>query len=114
MAVLDDIRDGKGLKPITSTYFTCQNCSGCKHLNERGYCEFTACIIPCSVRATIPEVKPQTNADRIRSMTDEEMAEWMAKYCERKTVFCPNFGAHDCQESCEQCWLDWLRTEVTG
>ena len=59
------------------------------------------------------KLRPQTNADRIRSMTDEEMAEWMAKYCERKTVFCPNFGAHDCQESCEQCWLDWLRTEVT-
>lgn len=58
-------------------------------------------------------LKALTNADSIRSMTDEEMAEWMAKYCERKTVFCPNFGAHDCQESCEQCWLDWLRTEVT-
>ena len=59
------------------------------------------------------EPKTMTNADSIRSMTDEEMAEWMAKYCEIKTVFCPNFGAHDCQESCEQCWLDWLRTEVT-
>ena len=54
------------------------------------------------------EPKPMTNADRIRSMTDEEMAEWMAKYCERKTV-CPNFGAHDCQASCKQCWLGWLK-----
>lgn len=56
-------------------------------------------------------LKALTNADRIRSMTDEELAEWLAKY-ERNTV-CPNFGAHDCQESCEQCWLDWLKQEVT-
>ena len=89
MSVLDDIRDGKGLKPITSTYCTCQ----------KGMTNIIA--------------HPETNADRIRSMTDEELAEWMAKYCERKTVFCPNFGAHDCQESCEQCLLGWLRTEVT-
>lgn len=56
--------------------FDGKNCGGCKHLNDRGYCEFTACIIPCTVRATIPEIKPRTNADRIRSMTDEEIEAW--------------------------------------
>ena len=55
--------------------------------------------------------KPITNADRIRVMTDEELAEWLAKHNERSAV-CPNFGAHDCQASCRQCWLDWLKEEA--
>lgn len=88
--------------------FDGKDCSGCKHLNERGYCEFTGCIIPCTVRATIPEEKPLTNADRIRSMTDEDLAiEMTAK------GGCP----HDCEEpenmdtDCVKCWLDWLRRQ---
>ena len=28
--------------------------------------------------ATMPENKPKTNADRIRAMSDEELAEWLA------------------------------------
>lgn len=68
--------------------------------------------------ATPPEIicsqfKPttQTNADKIRAMSDEELAEWLAKHNERSAV-CPNFGAHDCQALCRQCWLDWLKQEV--
>lgn len=53
----------------------------------------------------------KTNADRIRAMTDEKLAEWIAKHNERSAV-CPNFGAHDCQASCKKCWLDWLKQEV--
>ena len=89
--------------------FSGKDCSGCKHLNDRGYCEFTACIIPCTVRATIPEAKPVTNADRIQAMTDEELAvEMTAK------GGCP----HYCDESehigtdCVKCWLDWLKQEA--
>lgn len=76
--------------------FNGKDCSGCKHLNERGYCEFTACIIPCTVSAFIPEVKPQTNADRIRAMSDEELAEWIISITEDLTTM----------------WLDWLKKEV--
>ena len=83
--------------------FNGKDCSGCKHLNERGYCEFTACIIPCTVRATIPEVKPQTNADRIRSMSDEELAEW-ASIVEHNAA-ATNSGWLSSK------WLDWLRKE---
>lgn len=52
-----------------------------------------------------------SNADRIRAMTNEELAEWLAKHNERSAV-CPNFGAHDCQASCRKCWLDWLKQEA--
>lgn len=55
--------------------------------------------------------QPKTNGDAIRAMTDEELAEWLAKHNERSAV-CPNFGAHDCQASCRQCWLDWLKQEA--
>lgn len=41
--------------------------------------------------------KPITNADRIRAMTDEELAYFMA-------------NIEPCRESA---WLDWLRREAT-
>ena len=50
-----------------------------------------------------------TNADRIRSMTDEELAEWFSIYCCRNKTYdahCDEFG------NCKACWLDWLREEV--
>ncbi len=60
-------------------------------------------------------VKPIiTNADRIRSMTDEELARFIV----RKRVQCPDgytsvFGPHCVEENgCEQCWLEWLRQET--
>ena len=56
------------------------------------------------------EPKQITNADRLRAMSDEELAKWLAAHNERSAV-CPNFGAHGCQASCIQCWLDWLRQE---
>jgi hypothetical protein len=49
----------------------------------------------------------QTNADRIRSMTDEEMAEFLYGGCcrEGETFPCPDVG-------CKKCWLDWLKEEA--
>ena len=65
-----------------------------------------------------PKVK--TNADRIRSMTDEELAEWLAKQEYRRVAFdgwlplCNHvMGPRTCHENgCEKCWLDWLKREV--
>ena len=48
--------------------------------------------------------KPVTNADRIRSMSDEELAEWLDNIdtaYELETVV----SQHG--------WLDWMRQEVT-
>lgn len=49
---------------------------------------------------------PKTNADRIRAMTDDELADWLSIYCRGKT---PPY--EPCRNSCEACWLDWLRQE---
>lgn len=56
------------------------------------------------------ESEPQTYGDRIRRMTDEELAEWLSDM--HDTVTCPNGGAIDCNPSCKRCWLDWLKKEV--
>lgn len=57
------------------------------------------------------------NADMIRAMTDEELAEWlnnMVSNCEGNDVpcraFCPAYinGSVDCRTA----WLDWLKLEV--
>ena len=50
------------------------------------------------------KVKPKTNRDRIRAMTDKELAKIL-------NGGCPPGGAK-CNERCETCWLDWLRSPV--
>ena len=49
-----------------------------------------------------------TNADRIRSMTDEELAEFMNNGCD---VIAPSENCTKAFYECKQCWLDWLRRE---
>lgn len=59
--------------------------------------------------------KPQTNAERIRAMTDEELAEWIAGLTDcavypytRKDAPCISIG-----ETCAASWLDWLKQEAS-
>ena len=52
--------------------------------------------------------KPQTNADRIRSMTDEELAEVLFGSC------IEHMGVEECshpEKPCKSCVLDWLKAE---
>ena len=46
-----------------------------------------------------------TNADRLRAMTDEELAEWLQNAADCR---CPL--AH-CVHDCKKCWLVWLGHE---
>lgn len=52
-----------------------------------------------------------TNADKLRSMSDEELAEYHAEKCG-----CPHdpivFGCRMQTIGCIGCWLDWLRQEA--
>ena len=56
----------------------------------------------------------QTNADRIRSMTDEELAEFMRPW----DSGCPRWKENPlpCSDwdNCGECWLKWLKEEVSG
>jgi hypothetical protein len=61
------------------------------------------------------EIKPQTNADRIRNMTDEELAEFLV-YTQSTIKNCM-IGVEDCKhentdKDCKDCFLEWLQAEV--
>ena len=57
--------------------------------------------------------KPQTNADRIRAMTDDELANMWVSY-----VDCGECPAHrECNmlpQDCLRLALEWLKKEVDG
>lgn len=55
------------------------------------------------------ETKPKTNADRIRNMTDEELAKFLSTgtfICEGLKDICENMPG------CEECRLTWLKAPV--
>lgn len=56
---------------------------------------------------------PKTNADRIRAMTDEELAEWLYKMRERLTCI-PDIQIEKCakETDCKKCYLEWVRKEA--
>ena len=55
----------------------------------------------------------QTNADRIRAMTDEELAETLClagcNKCDWNQI-CGKSNERDCEND----WLDWLKQEAEG
>lgn len=94
----------------------------CSNRNSFGYCKTTVCInehyqqeqwgSPSTTNKSESVVKkPQTRADRIRSMTDEELAEFL-----RVVGGCgPCHDQAYCKSRprCEDnCWLDWMRQEA--
>ena len=50
----------------------------------------------------------KTNADFLRGMTDDELADWFSIYCCRNKTYdahCETFG------TCKACWSAWLKEE---
>lgn len=63
----------------------------------------------------LSEEKPKTNADRIRAMTDEELAEFLDRWelgdIDYAKTFCDLCnGQYDCHNDC---LMDWLKQEAT-
>ena len=52
----------------------------------------------------------QTNADRIRSMADEELAEWLGDMIYPECVCCPADNDGWCKD-CKTKWIEWLKKE---
>ena len=61
---------------------------------------YSATCVECGLSRK--NFKPITNADRIRAMTDEELAEFI-----RDQIIDRNMGIPS------ETWLDWLRQEVS-
>ncbi|MBO5970725.1 MAG: hypothetical protein J6S14_19805 [Clostridia bacterium] len=72
--------------------------------------EYTHKCEPC--KPTQPECgecefgKPQTNADRIRAMTDEELAKFIAS----QRTDCYHCPVMECVDACKVSWLNWLKS----
>lgn len=83
-----------------------RKCTGANCPMQVGYVVPETCPEPEKCRyATFP----QTNADRIRNMADEELVEKMSRmaYC----VYCPvKCGFFYTEEECKAKWLSWLRS----
>ena len=77
-------------------------CKGCAYVS-RG--EHEAPCIKCAQNAS-DNYKRMTNADRIRSMSDEELAEWLTKITDDAQL--------DAATKCDYQWKDWLQLEVEG
>ena len=91
---------------MTIKYDNCKKCrSRCIHAGkDRDF----VCVNGVSCKITME--KPQTNADRIRAMSDEELAEFIDR-CEMNDIdyaktFCDLCNG---QYECDQCRLDWLQ-----
>lgn len=52
--------------------------------------------------------RPETNGDRIRAMTDEELAVWLKRWCVAAEV-CQMCPVMDCPHDKGMTWADWLR-----
>ena len=57
---------------------------------------------------------PRTNADRIRAMNDEKLADLMEDKGDCPPIECPHDGegAKVTRLDCMACWLDWLKQEA--
>lgn len=77
------------------------------------YCVFEKTEANCRGCFEGSHYKPKqiTNADRIRSMTDEELADWLGVYCNGQTAQEVGKPCVSDMGSCEECWLEWLRQE---
>ena len=80
----------------------CKDCVGFDECNTTGRTvEFA---VDDGVCIDFDERKPQTNADKIRSMSDEELAKILGNKC-----ICP--PTSECV-NCFDCWLAWLQQPV--
>ena len=87
------------------------NCTGKRCLAQYNRVDPATCTaVPYCPQAT----PPKTNADRIRSMTDEELAEFLDRWAlgdiDYSKTFCDLCkGQYDCHDDC---LMDWLKEEV--
>ena len=75
-----------------------QGCDNCKYVYK------TKSELPCMecTHNAVDHIQPKTNADVIRNMNDEELAEFLVEVVKDAV-----FHSEEYQE-----WLEWLQAEV--
>ena len=86
-------------------------CDDCRH-SKKDMREF-----PCTVciHNAIDKFEKKTNADRIRAMSDAELAEFLIAFsvcglCKRDLEKC--YKATDCEKRMAKVTVEWLKSEV--
>lgn len=104
-------------------------CDNCKELEVKNiwgkvpfeWCEKKNDNPDKNIERDCPYFKPKTNADRIRSMSNEELAKFLfnvnSAYAEPcmtgeygHTCKWEDYPTHD--KGCKDCFLEWLKSEV--
>ena len=66
-------------------------------------------------RRLIDHAKPMTNADRIRAMSDEELAEFLCDRTENCNLgYCPGADLCNCVDGKANGYLKWLKQPAEG
>lgn len=95
----------------------------CSYKTGAGYCGRTSGYLLCQYQAVhgntavgfVPPV-PKTRADRIRQMTDEELADFIANISYPECPVCPAYQGDLCEgwsDDCREKMCRWLREEAT-
>lgn len=74
----------------------------CRFEYDGDCCNSGATQYMCKCKKPCDTIIPLTNADRIRAMSDEELADFIS------ACGCPDH-ARDCKESCKDCTMEWLK-----
>ena len=89
--------------------------AACRYCSNNPYAETPPPVRTATVIVTdnVLITGKKTNADRIREMTDEELADWLAKFTDCNE--CPADAYPNCttdEFACSCRWLDWLKQEA--
>lgn len=80
---------------------------------KKDYCDCTVLCADCEYFDNSGGMKTQTNADRIRKMSNEELSEMIADNIH--TGACNDFdipGKNPCPNNCRECVFEWLKKPV--
>lgn len=90
-------------------------CKDCRNKGKKRMCEFQTAISSYAEMCKDFEPKRPTNADRIRFMSDEELAELLDDICTNGILAIDSNMPCDCcteKTECKDCWKEWLRSET--
>ena len=79
-------------------------CGHCRNRGKNSRCNLYTEISNYAEKCKDFKPKKQTNADRIRSMSDEELAEWLTSITDD--------AQSDAESKCDYQWSEWLQSEV--
>lgn len=85
-----------------------EECKACK-----GNCGYVGMAGVWACQGFVPKNAPaRTNADRIRNMTDKELAAYLSEISLQGRCPCPSNMKHHCADMCVVQWHNWLEKET--